>query len=208
MNWRKYMEQKQNEKQWEPIELLELKVNRYVHDVQEKLDICNISVHIDSKQIETLFNDTIEVDLEEIEAPETTRGSIHVKRDGSGKYYSIKNISFYITDFLELGLNLIQTETKYKIVISAIFLLKLLKQLGVNLEDEQTVVYVALHQAAKHYVITEDNVTECVLDELGTSSYMNLSREDIKNILLKLLDMGIISVENGIYGVFQKLYID
>lgn len=203
------MRKKTSEKLWEPVELLEIKANRYAFEVQEKLDIYNISVEVNNGQMETLLNDVIEVELEEVKKEtEITRGDILIRKDGSGKYYSIKNISLHLTDFLELSFNMAQGRIKDKLIVGAIFLIKLMEQFGVNLEEEQTAVCVAIYKVKKRYVITDDNVIEYITRELRESDYMELNEKRIWNILSELIEMGIVSVEDGRYEVTQVLLFE
>ena len=130
-----------------PVELLELKVNKYVHDVQESLDMHNVPIQVSSEQMEKIFNNILEADIEYIKEAEVSRGDVRIRRDGKGRYYSIKNIHIHLSDFLELGFSMIQTERKYMIFAGGICLLKLMEQLGIDLTEEQTTICVALYQA-------------------------------------------------------------
>lgn len=203
------MRKANSEELWEPVELLEIKVNRYAYEVQEKLDIYNISIQVSSRQVETLLNDVIEVELKEAKnETEVTRGSIHIRKGRTGKYYSVKNLHLHLTDFLELGFNMVQGDIKNKLIASSIFLIKLMEQLGINMEEEETAVCVALYRATKRYAITDDNIVKCITGELRESDYIELNEKKIGNILSDLIEMGVISVEEGRYEVTQEILFE
>lgn len=193
------------EKGWEPADLLKIKVNRYAYEVQEKLGNYNISVQVSSEQVEKLLNDVIDVEIEEVEKEEVTRGSISVRKGGAGKYYSVKNIHLRLSDFLELVFNLYQGDIKSKLIISFIFLFRLMVQLGVDLEEEQTMVCVALYNITKRYTVTDDDVIKYIVGELRESYYIELDKNKIGNILSELIKMGLVSVEEGRYELTQKI---
>lgn len=203
------MGKKDSEKSWDSVELLEIKADRYVDEVQDELDIYNISVQISSEQMEKLLNDVIAVELEEVkEEAEATRGSIHIRRDGSGKYYSVKNIKLSLTDFLDMGWDLVTGETRFKLFTCTVFLLKLMKRLGADLEEEQAAVCVALYRVGKHYAITDDNLIGFIDSELQDNDYMELGERKIRRIVSGLVEMGIVSLENGRYEVTQQLVFE
>lgn len=197
------------EKALESAELLEFKAKKYINDVQEEMDIYNISLQISSSQIIKVFNQVIEVEKEEVtEETEVFRGSVHIKKDGSGKYYSVNNIHFYLTDFLEFGFDLLQKETNGKLIACAFFLIKLIEHLGYSLEEEQTIVCIVLYRVAKRYMVTDDNVIRYITEEMIQSDYIGLDERKIWNILSELIEMGIISVEDGRYRVVQELVFE
>lgn len=205
----KRMEQMDHVKDRELVEFFEFKANRFLREVKKKADIYGISVEITDGQMEKLFLDVVEAEREELtEAPEIMRGSVYVRKDGSGTYYSYKNIRFCLTDFFELVVNLTQTETKYRLVVSAIFLIRILKQLGCQLSEEQTVVCTAIYQASKHCALTDDNVLQCIVQELRESNYWNTEEEQIEKPLLKLEEIGFVSIVEGRYEVTEKILFE
>ena len=192
---------------WEPAELLEFKSARFTYEVQEKLNIYDIPVRLDSKQIEKLFNDVVEVELEETEKEtDATRGKVSIRRNGKGKYYSIKNIHLDLIGLIEFGFNLTAADKRTMLIVAAIFLKKILGQLGVDMEEEQVAACVALYKAAKRFVVTDDNVMEHITGELKESSYCKLSRKEIDKALSELIQMGIVTVEEGRYEVTEEIY--
>lgn len=192
---------------WEPAELLEFKPARFTYEVQEKLNIYDIPVRLDSKQIEKLFNDVVEVELEETEKEtDATKGKVSVRRNGKGKYYSIKNIHLDLIGLIEFGFNLVAADKRTKLIVAAIFLKKIPGQLGVDMEEEQVAACVALYKAAKRFVVTDDNVMEHIARELKESGYCELSRKEIDKALSELIQMGIVTVEEGRYEVTEEIY--
>lgn len=191
------------------VEILDIKPKRYVYEVQAGLDIYGISFEMSSGQAKELLNEVIKVEGKEAEQEtEVTRGRVSVKKGGDGKYYSVKNIHFHLSDFLELGYSLIQENSYGRLIVGTILLVKLLEQLGVDLEKEQVAVCVALNRAAKHCVITDDNMIKCITNELYEDDAFALKEQEIKNILWELTEMGIVSVEEGRYEVTQELIIE
>ena len=189
------------------VELLELKANRLAYDVQERLDFYDISLQVDIEQMETILNDVIKVELEEVkEVPEATKGKVTIWKGKFGKYYSVKNIYFRLSDFLDYGFSLTQAnEISSMLIVSAILLWKLVERLGFDLKEEQTAVCVALYRLTKRYAITDDNITEHVDLELQESGYGELDRRAIGKALSGLMEVGILSIEEGRYEVAQKI---
>lgn len=193
-----------------PVELLELKVNKYVHDVQESLDMFNVPVQISGEQMEKILNDILEVDIEHVKETEVSKGDVRIGRYGKGRYYSLKNIRLlYFMDLVSalFQMDKIQSDTKYMICIGVSLLLRLAEQLGIELTEEQTAICVALYQATKHCAVTEDNITQCIARELEEENYLGYTNEKIKKVLSELTNMGIVSVENGIYKLAEKVHI-
>lgn len=200
------LKEKPTKDQMEPAELLEFKSIRFTHEVQEILKIYNITVQIDSKQMEKLFNDIIDVEQEVVKKElDTTRGKILVRMDGTGEYRSIKNIRLHLFDLLDFCFNLIQTEKWAKPIVAAIFLKKFLEQLAVNMEEEQIAVCISLYKATKQYTVTDDNITEHIAQELKDSDYCELSIKEIYKALSELIKMGIINIDEGKYEVTEEI---
>ena len=66
----------------------------------------------------------------------------------------------------------------------------------------------ALYNAEKHYVITDDNIIRNIANELKENDYIELSERKISKVVLGLTEMGIVSIENGRYKLTQKLMIE
>lgn len=199
------MEREELEQKWEAVEVLELKVNKFIYEIKEKLDIYNLDIQISNVQMETLLHDVLEVEMEETEAPEVTKGYVHIKKDGKGKYYALKNLYFFLVDFLEGVFNLTQTDKKYWIVVGAIFLYRIMQQFGVDMSEEQTAICVALYQAAKRYVVTDENVMKYIVEGLRESDYCELGEKKIGRELSELIEMGLVSIEDGRYEITEIL---
>ena len=97
------MRKKVSPKLWNSVELLEINTDRFWDEVQDELGIYNISIQIKSEQMEKRLNDVIEVELEKVqEETEVTRGVVHIIRDGSGKFYSVKILNLVSLNFWNL----------------------------------------------------------------------------------------------------------
>lgn len=198
---------KRRKKRWESAELLEFKSAGFTYEVQKKLDIYDIPIRIDSIQMEKLFNDVVEVEMGEVEKnTDTTKGRISIRRDGKGKYYSVKNIHLDLFDLMEFGFNLITTDKRAMLIVAAIFLKKLLGQLGMDMEEEQAATCVALYKAAKRFAVTDDNIMEHITKELEESDYCELSTKEIDRSLSELIRTGIVTIEEGRYEVTEEIY--
>lgn len=204
------MREEDSEKLYKPVELLEIESDKCAYEVQEKLDIYNIPIQVTNREIEKLFNDVLEVELEEAsEETEVTRGGIYVRRDGAGKYYSVKNICFHLTDLLELVFSLAQADKKRdKFFVALIFLIKLMKQLEADMNEEESAVCVALYRVTKRYAVTDDNIIKCITEELMENGYIELSEKTVGNVISELMEFGIVSVEEGRYEVTQMLLFE
>lgn len=198
--WKSEMEEK-----WEAAEVLELSAYRFLNEIKEKLDIYDLSIQINNSQIETLFHDVLELEMEEVEAPEITRGCVYIKKNGTGKYYTMKNLYFHLMDFIEGVFNLAQTDSQIRIILGTIFLFRIMTQLGVDLSEEQATLCIVLYQMTKRCIITDDNIMKYIKQGLQEGDYCELGEEKIEKELSKLVEMGLVSIEDGRYEVTETL---
>lgn len=190
---------------WNSVELLDFQSNKYLYEVQEQLEDYDISVQINVEQIESFVNDTVDVDLKQVEDVEITRGFVRIKRDGKGRYYNIKNIRFHLVDFID-GIFNLGIESDYKVIVGILFLTKMMGYLGVDLPEEYIAVCLALYNASKCYCITDENVIEIITRELEKSNYGEIKEEEVDEIISGLIDLDIVIIDNGRFRVAQKIY--
>lgn len=193
---------------WQAEDFLELNANKLLYEVKEDLSIYDLPLQINKAQLEELFRKTLIPEVEETEAPEITRGWVKVKKDGTGKYVAMKNLHFYLLDFLEGVLGLVQTTPEYRIILGTMFLIRMWQRMGIDLGEEQTAAYVILSQQTKRYVVTDENVFECMLHGLSESGYSGLSMEKAEKILSELMDMGLVFIEDGRFEAAETVLIE
>ena len=199
-------------KQKDYIDFLELKPERYLRELQKKLDIYEISFQATEEQVTAVFMDTIDADIVEVtNQKEATRGKVYIKKDKTGKYMSIKNIRFSLVDFFERIFQFVETlqsDSKYwRIIVGSVALLGMFKQFGIELDEEMTGTCVALYQASKGQVITDESVVEVVNRQMEESGYEVLDEEEIYACLSEMIKLGIVTVVNGRYKVVEKIFI-
>lgn len=187
------------------VDLISFNTENFLCEVQEKLDIWDIQVLSCSEQMKEIINNSIEVDLEELESEKDQTRSIYVCKDGSGKFYAIRNIRFCLFDFIEGIFNLI-TQEEYRVIACVFFLCKMMKQMEVDLEDSQVAICVALYIETKQCVVTDENLIKAITDGLSRSSYYEIYEDDIYKDLKELMKLGIIKIEEGRYTLTQKVY--
>ena len=198
----------QNEKfvrRKDAVDLIAFNTENFLHKVQEKLDVLDIQVLSSSEQMKEIINNSVEVDLEELELGKDQTRSIYVCKDGSGKFYAIRNIRFCLLDFIE-GIFTLITQKEYRVMAGVFFLCKMMKQIEVDLEDSQAAICIALYIETKQCVVTDENLIKAITDGLSRSSYYELSENDIYKDLKELMRLGIIKIEEGKYTLTQKVY--
>lgn len=202
------MERQESGQKWEAIDFLELKPNLFWYEVKEGLDIYNLSIQTSRSQLEALFHDTLVPDVEDVEAPEATKGHVRLKPNGKGGYCSMKNLYFHLVDFLEGVFSLAQTNAICRVIAGTIFLCRLVQYLEIELDEEQTAVCVALYQVTKRYVITDENVISCVAQGLQKSDYGELKEKEIEDAISELIEIGLVCIEDGRYEVTETIWIE
>lgn len=199
MQSRKFVKRK------DTLDLIDFNTEEFLYEVQEKLDIWDIYILDNTEQMKEIINNSIEVDWEELESQKDQTRGIYVKKDGSGKFISIKNIRFCLFDFLAGIFNLI-TQNEYWVVAGVFFLCDIIRQMGVNLEESQAAICVALYIKTKQCVVTDENLIKAITDGLSRSNYCELYEDDIYKDLKELMKLGIIKIEEEKYILTQKVY--
>lgn len=189
------------------IEILTLNTDELLYEIKEKLDVYDLSLSISNTWFEALLCDVLKVEEEEVENPEVTRGCVYVRREGTGRYVSIKNCKFFLIDLLEGAFNLAQAKGKGRIIVGAIFLLRIMQKIGYALSEEQTMSYVVLYQLSKKYVITDENILQYVNRELKENNYY-MPQDKINKAFSELIEIGLVVIENGRYEVTEKLVVE
>lgn len=127
---------------WQAEDFLELNANKLLYEVKEDLSIYDLPLQINKAQLEELFRKTLIPEVEETEAPENTRGWVKVKKDGTGKYVAMKNLHFYLLDFLESVLGLVQTAPEYRIILGTLFFSSSIHVWGRKTKD---IIHISTH---------------------------------------------------------------
>lgn len=160
--------------------------------------------------MEAIFNQTVELEREEIESSSNRTRGVHIKMDHSGRLWSVRNIRFGLADCLDGIFNIACTVGKkeYLIFASAIFLYKFIKRMGIDLKERQTVIIVTLYQESKHNAVTDENLEEVMGQGLRQSGYRFMDIDEIYSELKKLKNLGIIEIQEGKYQIAQKIYFE
>lgn len=203
------MQEEENfEKRKDTAEWIDFSITEFLYDVQAGWNLYDMNALDCYSQTEEILNQSVELELQE-EEPEKrrTRGG-GVRGDGSGKYYSLKNIRFCLTDCIEGIFNLVCVigEKEYAFVAFIIFLSKFLRGIGVDLSEGQTAILVALYQESRHQAVTDDNLENVMMQGLKKGGYGFADMDTVYHELEFLEDYGIIEVCEGKYEVAQKIY--
>lgn len=191
----------------EPAELLEFKEEKILYELQHELEILDINISVTGKQVKSIFNNSLEVQTEEVELRKEQTRRVYIRKGTSGKFYSVKNIKFYLVDFLEAIYSLLECDKDNRSIVCVFFLMKILKQMEVELDDLQTMICIILYEETKQIVITDDNLTTIVNYRLNTEGYTEICHKEIYDAIEELADLGIVEITAGRYAVAQKLYI-
>ena len=100
-----------------------------------------------------------------------------------------------------------QAKGKGRIIVGAIFLLRIMQKIGYALSEEQTMSYVVLYQLSKRYVITDENILQYVNRELKENNYY-MPQDKINKAFSELIEIGLVVIENGRYEVTEKLVVE
>ena len=192
-------------KRKDTVELIAFNTEEFMYEVQEKLDIWDISISCSLEQMKEIINNLIEVDLEELEPGKDQTRNIYVRKDGSGKFYAIRNIRFCLFDFIGEIFTLI-TQEEYRIIAGVFFLYKMMKQIEVNLEESQAAICVGLYIGTKQFVVTDENLIKVITDVLSESVFCELCEDDIIEGIEQLVKLGIVKIKEGRYMITHKVY--
>ncbi|MBP3489070.1 MAG: hypothetical protein J6K53_11805 [Roseburia sp.] len=117
-----------------------------------------------------------------------------------------KNIRFYPVTFIEglygvMGNNL-------KPISIMLFLLNLLKQMSVDLDKKQVLLYAIFVAETKKVRLTDENLMQCVNLYMKQYGYSEWEDEELYEAISRLLELEIIGVTNGIYEVNDRFYFE
>lgn len=186
-------------------ELRGLNIDKLLYEVRKELNISDIQITINDEQIESLINDSVDVDVEELGSKEISKRGIRVIKDGTGKFYSITNINLHLVDFVEGAFSLITADEKYTVFAIAFFVLKFFSQICVDLNEEQIAIIIVLYQETKHCMVTDENVEDIIFNGLKEGGYDELRKEEIKEQVRSLVKLKIIEIKEGSYFMVQKI---
>lgn len=191
----------------EAVELLGIKEEKILCEVQRELEFLDINISVTCEQVKSILNNSMEVKVEEVEQPKEQTRRVYIRKGGVGKFYSVKNIKFYLVDFLEAIYSLLECEKDNRNIMSVFFLMKVLKQCEVELDDLQAIICIILYEETKQIVITDDNLTTIVNYRLNAEGYTEIGHKKIYDVIEELVDLGIVEITAGRYNVVQKLYV-
>lgn len=101
------------------------------------------------------------------------------------------------------GLALKKDMTPISIVI---FLYNLFEQLRLNISRWQMSVYMSLYEVRRTINITDENLVDVIISNIGKYGYEKLSTGKIMNTVNELYNMGLLDIDNGFYKVEEKVY--
>lgn len=201
------MEKDSFEKRQDTAERLEFNATKCLYEVQKELNIYGIRLPDCSDEIESVFNNAVEVVLTECRSGEERTKSVHIRRDGTGKFNSINNIRFCLRESIEEIFHVVsQVDNKALFYLtSAQFLFRMMDKIGIELDKKQTALIVALYQETKHCKVTDENLEEVISRWLTQEGYRRMSREEIYEEIARLTEWGIIEILDGNYIVTEKI---
>ena len=87
-----------------------------------------------------------------------------------------------------------------------IFLYNLFEQLRLNISRWQMSVYMSLYEVRRTINITDENLVDVIISNIGKYGYEKLSTGKIMNTVNELYNMGLLDIDNGFYKVEEKVY--
>lgn len=141
-----------------------------------------------------------------IQTVRIVKRAVMIKHDGTGRHIAAKNIRFYPVTFIEglygvMGNNL-------KPISIMLFLLNLLKQMSVDLDKKQVLLYAIFVAETKKVRMTDENLMQCVNSYMKQYGYSEWEEEELYEVVSRLLELEIIGVTNGVYEVNDRFYFE
>lgn len=202
------MEIENFEKRQDTAERLDLNEKKCMYEIERELNFFDVQLPDYSSEIRNIFNDTVEVELAEYGPEEEKTKGVRVRRDGTGRFTSIKNLRFCLCECIERIFNLVcQIDNEVLFYLTAVsFLYTLIEKLGIELDKKQTAVIVALYQETKRCEVTDDNLEEVISRWLTQEGYRQMDTEEIYEEMKQLAEWGIVEISDGRYLIAEKIY--
>ncbi len=202
------MEKDNFEKRTDTAEWLEFNEKRCQYEIERELAFYDIQLPDCSSEIKDIFNDTVELELAECESGEEKTKGVRVRRDGTGRFTSIKNIRFCLWESIERIFNLVcQIDNGVLLYLTAAhFLYMFIKEIGIELDKKQVAVIVALYQETRQCEVTDENLEKVISRWLAQEGYRQMGIEEIQVEIIQLTKWGIIEIADGRYLIAEKIY--
>lgn len=184
-------------------DLLELNGKKFISELQQELECCNIQVSYIWEQVKLAFNDSVEIVLEAVGSEEIGDGC--TKRDEDGNTYTVSRIKLYLPDFIDRAAAAVPKH-KQKMNIISIIITKFFNHLGVELDMRQASVCIALHEKTKKNELTEEKLAAVIIRALKTNCRYELNKRELYLKLEELVALGLVEVENRRYSVKEEIY--
>lgn len=201
-------EEEKFEKRKDTAEWIDFSITEFLYDVQAGWNLYDMNALDCYSQTEEILNQSVELELKEEEPEKSRTRGVGVRRDGSGKYYSLENIRFCLLDCIDGIFNLIGAigKKEYAFIALIIFLFKFMRGIGIDLSEQQTAILVALYQESRHQAVTDNNLETVMMQGLKKGGYDIVEMDTVYHELELLEDYGIIEVYEGKYKVAEKIY--
>lgn len=187
------------------IEQLDINLQNIMYEVRRELKTDDANISDKYEELRNIINRTAKIEWEESNSENTPTKGACIRRKGKVGYYSIKNIRFHLLDFIQAIFDLLSA-VKFPFVASTIFLVKIIQIVGVELEENEAAVCIALYEETRQRTVTDLNLTKVIGERLKEGDY-EISISEIYDEIDKLLELGIIEIEQGKYEITQKIYI-
>lgn len=188
------------------IEQLDINLQNIMYEVRRELKTDDANISDKYEELRNIINRTAKIEWEESNSENTPTKGACIRRKGKVGYYSIKNIRFHLLDFIQAIFDLLSA-VKFPFVASTIFLVKIIQIVGVELEENEAAVCIALYEETRQRTVTDLNLTKVIGERLKEEGNYEISISEIYDEIDKLLELGIIEIEQGKYEITQKIYI-
>lgn len=202
-------------------EILDISVDQLIKETQKSCRIYGEVITQNRMEIQKCINDAVVITPEVSEDAKSIRNTkiakniqtvrivkraVMIKHDGTGRHIAAKNIRFYPVTFIEglygvMGNNL-------KPISVMLFLLNLLKQMSVDLDKKQVLLYAIFAAETKKVRMTDENLMQCVNSHRKQYGYSEWEEEELYEAVSRLLELEIIGVTNGVYEVNDRFYFE
>lgn len=188
------------------IERLDINLQNIMYEVRRELKTDDANISDKYEELRKIINRTAQIEWEESNSENMPTKGACIRRKGKVGYYSIKNIRFHLLDFIEAIVSLLSVD-KFPFVTSTIFLVKIIQMLGVELEENEAAVCIALYEETRQQIVTDSNLIKVISERLEEAGDYEISISEIYDEIDRLLELGIIEIKQGKYEITQKIYI-
>lgn len=184
------------------IDLLNFDLVQMKKDVVKECQFEDILFDCSINDMKKFLNYAIEIEVKECSDQDHRERGVIRKKNGAGKYISIKNIHVSVEVILEA----LAVMNDMKPITIVIFLYNLFKQLCVDIDKLQMAVYMILYEESRYINITDENILLIIQNKIVEYGYGKVDKDEIMDTINELYNKKLICIEEGTYKAKEKVY--